>query len=167
MGRIAAVVNRTHNLYYKDTTGFFGFFDCIDDSEVANELFRTASKVLSEKGLSTIRGPYSPSVNDECGLLVDGFSSPPMVMMPFNPEYYEKLLTGQGLNRVRDLFAFYMSAETTAPEKIIRIAERVKKGDWSQCSAFESKKTRSRSKDYSEALQSDVRSQLGFCADHF
>ena len=127
VGRIAAVVNRAHNDYYKDKTGFFGFFDSVDDKEVANALFDAARKALREYGLETVRGPYNPTVNDECGLLVEGFDSAPMVMMPYNPSYYLPLYESLGLKGVRDLYAFYLSADTEAPQRIMKIVERVKR----------------------------------------
>lgn len=127
VGRICAVVNHAHNEYYKDKIGFFGFFDCIDDLEVARALYEAARKKLSEKGFATVRGPYNPSVNDECGLLVEGFDSAPMVMMPYNPPYYLDLYEKLGLQRARDLYAFYISAETEAPERIRKIVDRVRK----------------------------------------
>lgn len=127
VGRIAAVVNRSHNTHYSDRTGFFGFFDCIDDERVANELFATARKALQERGLDSMRGPYNPSINDELGLLVDGFSSAPFVMMPYNPAYYLGLYEKAGLKAARDFYAFYISAESQAPERVQKIVDRVKR----------------------------------------
>ncbi len=127
VGRIAAVVNNAHNEYYHDKMGFFGFFDSVDDPEVATKLFDTAKAELKRRGLDTIRGPYNPTVNDECGLLVEGFDSSPMVMMPYNPAYYLGLYDRLGLTRARDLYAFYISAATEAPKRILKIAERVQR----------------------------------------
>ena len=87
VGRIAAIVNGAHNQFYKDRLGFFGFFDFIDDPEVAQELFKEACRLLRNEGMTSLRGPYNPSVNDECGLLVSGFTRPPMILMPYNPAY--------------------------------------------------------------------------------
>lgn len=127
VGRIAAIVNRSHNRYYDDRTGFFGFFDAIDDVSVAKELFAKAAEWLKTRGLTTMRGPYSPTVNDECGLLVDGFDSIPSVMMPYNPEYYAKLYEAAGLVPARTLKAFYIRRDVDAPERMFKIADRVKK----------------------------------------
>jgi len=127
VGRIAAVVNHSHNKYYNDKVGFFGFFDCIDDAEVAHLLMAKAREVLVQKGLTSIRGPYSPSSNEECGLLVEGFESAPFVMMPYNPPYYLPLYEKMGLRPIRDLYAFYLSAETEAPERIRKIVDRVRR----------------------------------------
>ena len=127
VGRIAAIVNNAHNKYYGDQTGFFGFFDAIDDPSVAKELFDKAAQWLGARGKTTMRGPYSPTVNDECGLLVDGFDSIPSVMMPFNPPYYVKLYEAAGMTPARTLVAFYISADAQTPERMLKIADRVKR----------------------------------------
>ncbi len=127
VGRIAAIVNRAHNQHYQDRTGFFGFFDCFDDASVAKELFDRAAAWLKERGRTTMRGPYSPTVNDECGLLVDGFESIPYVSMPYNPAYYVKLYEAAGMIPARTLNAFYISRDVNAPERMFKIADRVKR----------------------------------------
>jgi GNAT superfamily N-acetyltransferase len=106
VGRIAAIANRLHNETHGDQVGFFGFFEAVDDQQVADRLLEAAAGWLRERGFDTMRGPTSFSVNDEAGLLVDGFDAPPTVMMPHNPPYYQKLLLGAGLAPVRDLFAY-------------------------------------------------------------
>ena len=73
VGRIGAIVNHNHNKEHSDTIGFFGFFECIDDQPVATALVSTAREWLKARGMSAMRGPASPSVNDEYGLLIDGF----------------------------------------------------------------------------------------------
>ena len=81
VGRIAAIANRRHDQIYGDGVAFFGFFECVDDPAVAVALFEAASNWASERGYSVLRGPTSFSTNDECGLLVDGFDTPPTLMM--------------------------------------------------------------------------------------
>lgn len=127
VGRIAAIVNRSHNAFYGDKTGFFGYFDSIDDEAVARKLFAAARQALTERGLVSMRGPYNPSVNDDFGLLVDGFSSAPFVMMPHNPPYYAGLFETAGLKAARDFYAFYISAKAQAPERVEKIVDRVKR----------------------------------------
>lgn len=127
VGRIAAIINPAHNDYYQDKVGFFGFFDFINDLEVARALIEAASQYLKEAGMQSIRGPYSPTSNDECGLLVEGFDSPPMIMMPFNPAFYETIYNALGLIQVRNLYAYYISADVQIPEKLKRVVERVQK----------------------------------------
>ncbi len=127
VGRIAAIENRSHNAYYSDKVGFFGFFDFIDDGEVVTALYRAACEELKARGLSSIRGPYNPSINDECGLLLEGFEACPMVLMPYNPAYYLAQYEKVGLLPARDLYAFYMSASQEAPGRILKIVDRVKR----------------------------------------
>lgn len=126
VGRICAVINHAHNAYYKDKTGFFGFFDCIEDEEVAKALFEKAKEEVLAKGCHSLRGPYNPTSNDECGVLTEGFESPPMVMMPYNPPYYLKLYEDLGFKTARNLLAFYMTRDHVAPEKVQKIVKRVK-----------------------------------------
>ncbi len=127
IGRIAAIENRSHNQYYKDKVGFFGFFDVIDDEMGARALLDAAETELKRRELTSVRGPYNPTVNDECGLLVEGFESSPMIMMPYNPPYYLNLYDKIGLKGVRDLYAYYISNQVQIPEKITRIVDRFNK----------------------------------------
>jgi hypothetical protein len=103
VGRIAAITNRLHNEIHGDRVGFFGFFECIDDQEVADALFEAAAAWCRGQGHDVLRGPTSFSVNDECGLLVDGFEFPPTLMMPHNPRYYMDLVGRAGFAKARDL----------------------------------------------------------------
>ncbi|WP_424246107.1 ribosomal protein S18 acetylase RimI-like enzyme [Elusimicrobium posterum] len=109
VGRIAAIINHTHNEYWNEHTGMFGFFDSIDDSVVSDALFKAAKTWLKEKGMAVIRGPFNPSTNHPCGMLVEDFTNVPFVMMPYNYPYYEKLVLSAGLNKVKDLLAFERS----------------------------------------------------------
>jgi len=127
VGRIAAVVNRSHNEYHKDKVGFFGFFDFIEDETVAQVLLETAKKELKQKGHDLVRGPFNPSINEDCGLLTEGFDSAPCVMMPYNPFYYVKIYEKLGLKSERNLYAFFMSADETPSKRIARIADRVRR----------------------------------------
>lgn len=106
-GRVAAIVNRGHNRRFQDRVGFFGFFECIEDQQVATALFDAARAWLSERGLQQMRGPVNPSLNYECGLLVEGFDTPPFFMMTHNWPYYGRLIEGYGFQKAQDLFAFW------------------------------------------------------------
>jgi GNAT superfamily N-acetyltransferase len=107
VGRIAAIVNGAHNRRAEEKRGFFGFFESIDDQNVANALFDAAAEWLKQQGMTAIRGPANPSLNYECGLLVEGFHSPPTFMMTYNKPYYGKLVEGWGLKKVQDMYAFW------------------------------------------------------------
>jgi hypothetical protein len=127
VGRIGAIVNENHNREHNEKTGFFGFFECLDDQEAANGLFQTASRWLKDQGMEAIRGPANPSVNDEYGLLIEGFDHPPTIMMSYNPSYYPRLVEGAGFAKVKDLYAYHLDSRTVFTDKLIRGAEIVKK----------------------------------------
>lgn len=125
VGRIAAVENESYNKYHGERVGFFGFFDFINDAKVARALLDEARKHFAAKGIAVTRGPYNTSY--ECGLLVEGFESIPMVMMVYNPPYYLDIYSQIGLAPSRNLNAYYISASQEAPGRILKIAERVKR----------------------------------------
>ena len=87
-GRIVAIVNHLHLRVWKDATGFFGFFESINDKDVSRALLDAVYGRLMEKGMTIMRGPMNFSTNEECGFLIDGFGESPMLMMPYNPPYY-------------------------------------------------------------------------------
>ena len=127
-GRIAAIVDERHNEYHGEPAGFFGFFECMDDADVAAELLQAAGDWLRVRGMTVMRGPFNPSTSDSLGILVDGFGSPPAILMAYNPPYYPGLLEGAGLVKARDLYAYYMhSSESEIPPKIARVAAAVRK----------------------------------------
>lgn len=125
-GRIAAIHNVNHNEFVGAKDGFFGFFDCINDQETANLLFEKATEWLKEKGLDKIQGPASPTTNDVCGLLVDGFDMPPVAMMPYNAPYYLTLLENIGFTKKTDLLA-YKVMHATVNDKSIRMLDLLQK----------------------------------------
>ncbi len=106
-GRIAAILNRDHNARYRERRGFFGFFECIDDQEVADRLFDAVREWFGERDIFALRGPTNPSLNYALGLLVDGFDSPPMFMMTYNPPYYARLIESYGFRKSQDLYAYW------------------------------------------------------------
>jgi GNAT superfamily N-acetyltransferase len=122
VGRIAAIVNAAHNAEHHDKVGFYGFFESVNDPDVARALFDAAGAWVKAKGMNTLRGPMSPSINDECGLLVDGFDTPPTLMMPHNPRYYVQLTEGAGFKKAMDLLA-YQPARPAPPERVVRAAD--------------------------------------------
>jgi GNAT superfamily N-acetyltransferase len=124
VGRIAAILDRNYNKYHEENSGFFGFFESTNDPEVAKALLGTARKWVFDRGAVVLRGPVNPSTNYECGVLVEGFDSSPMIMMPYNPSYYPALMEGAGLHKGRDLNAFVSTEAAVELEKIGRVADR-------------------------------------------
>jgi len=107
VGRIAAIVNRGHNERYEERRGFWGFFESIDEQPVADALFDAVRRWCDDQGIFRLRGPVSPSLNHELGLLIDGFDTPPKFMMTHNPPYYERLVESYGFRKAQDLYAFW------------------------------------------------------------
>jgi hypothetical protein len=128
VGRIAAILNHAHNRYHKENRGFWGFFECIDDVEVAQGLFEQVRAWHAAKGVSMIRGPMNPSMNYELGLLIDGFQAPPMFMMTHNPPYYPRLVEAAGYRKVEDMYAFsgHIGMLNTLDPKMVFITEECK-----------------------------------------
>lgn len=129
VGRIAAIENRAHNEFHGDKTGFYGFFECTDDQDVANALFDAAAEWLAKRGLTSMQGPMNPSTNHECGLLVRGQSQHPTIMTTWNPKYYETLHDNAKLKGAKDLVAYYLATEKASalPPKVINYAEKFRK----------------------------------------
>jgi len=105
-GRIAAIINREHNREHKEERGFFGFFESVDDRQVAHALLDAVRDWLKQRGITKMRGPANPSMNYDCGLLVEGVEIAPTFLMPYNPAYYEPLITSYGFKPVQDLLAY-------------------------------------------------------------
>jgi GNAT superfamily N-acetyltransferase len=118
VGRITAIVDQNHNTAHKDKTGFFGLFECLNDVEAAKALVDTAAEWVRARGMDTLRGPMNLSMNDECAFLLEGFDSPPVVMMPYNPRYYLDLMDACGMVKAKDLVAFRLDADKTGTERV-------------------------------------------------
>jgi len=115
VGRISAQVNSRHLARHKDGQGQFGFFESIDDQSVANALLNHAARWLRERGMRGMTGPFNLSINEECGVLVQGFDNAPTVMMPYSAPWQGKLAEAAGLAPVMDLHAYRMSTQTIPP----------------------------------------------------
>lgn len=126
VGRIAAIVDYNYCKYHGDNIGFFGFFESINDQLVADELFSAAIKSLKSKSMKKMFGPANPSMNDEAGLLIQGFDSPPTIKMAYNPQYYIDLIERAGLKKAKDLYAYSVDVQREPPPKLVRIIEALK-----------------------------------------
>jgi GNAT superfamily N-acetyltransferase len=124
VGRISAQIDTLHLERYHDSTGFFGMIEAEDDAEVFETLFTTAEAWLRDQGMRHVRGPFNLSINEECGLLIDGFEYPPMVMMGHAPRYYAPRLEGLGYCKVKDTLAYRIDATFTPPPVMQLIAAR-------------------------------------------
>ena len=125
VGRVAAIIDRNHNQFHQEKAGFFGFYESVNDVAVARALLDRARQWVFSHGAEFLRGPVNPSTNYECGMLVEGFDSDPMVMMTYNPQYYPVLMEQVGLRKAKDLFAYLSNANTIDMKKIGRVADKV------------------------------------------
>ena len=126
VGTIAAFVDHTYNEYWKENVAHFGFFETIDDLEVAKALFEKAEEFAKKNNKDALRGPFNFSTNHTCGLLIDGFNEPPVVEMTYNPEYYVKFIDDLGFEKYMDLLAYHIEAHDP-PEGLVKAVEKVKK----------------------------------------
>lgn len=127
VGRIAAIEDPRYNEFHDVKLGGFGLFECVDDAAVSQALFDAAEAWCAERGLHTMWGPVSFSTNQECGLLVENFDDPPAILMTYNPPYYATLIEQAGYSKAKDLWAWDMPPDTPVPEKVKRVAEKIRK----------------------------------------
>jgi hypothetical protein len=125
VGRVTAQIDRGHLDRYGDKTGFFGFFDTVDDPEVARALLARAESWLRARGMKTVRGPLSLSMNEEIGCLVEGFDRPPYILSPHHRAYQGRLIEQSGYTKVKDVFAWrYLVGDPNA--RVKRACEEIR-----------------------------------------
>ena len=126
VGRIAGLIDHNHNRAANAPAAFFGFFESVNDPAVSRRLFETVFGWTRQAGLQRVLGPMNPTTNDECGLLIEGFDSPPVLMMTYNPRYYVTLVEADGFRKARDLLAFHMDLARIPMDRLSRIAAKIK-----------------------------------------
>jgi len=124
VGRISAQIDSLYLDRYKNKDGFWGMLESIDDQEVFTILLEIAGSWLRAKGMKRMLGPFNLSINQECGLLVNGFEYPPFFMMPHNPPYYSNRLKELGHKKAKDLIAYLIKKDRDTIEQIQKILGR-------------------------------------------
>ena len=127
VGRIAGIINGMHLKKYDDGVGFYGFYECIDDIDVSRALFTAATDWLKKEGMTSVRGPVNPSMNDTAGLLISGFDRPPAVMLPYNFDYYESQLLDFGFERAATMWSYYTNSRLVNSKRLLRGADIIMK----------------------------------------
>jgi GNAT superfamily N-acetyltransferase len=127
VGRIMASDDPNYNALHGTNVGCFGLFESIDDPQVAAALFDAAAAWLRDRGRNEIMGPIDYSTNYVCGLLIDGFKFPPMLLTSHNPPYYPALIERWGFEKTMDLYAWWFANPTEAAARLRRLADALKK----------------------------------------
>ena len=125
VGRIAGIIDDAYNRANRPPAAFFGFYECINDAAVSRQLFAAAFAWAQGQGMKRVLGPMNPTINDECGLLVEGFDSSPVFMMTYNPQYYLSLVEAEGFRKAKDLLAFHMDLAKIPMDRLTRIGKKV------------------------------------------
>ena len=124
VGRVSAQVDRLYLEQHTDKTGYFGMLEVEDSPELVAALLATAENWLREQGMQQVRGPFNLSINEECGVLVDGFNTPPYIMMGHARPYYGAHIEAAGYHAARDLLAYQIATDFEAPAVMTRLAEK-------------------------------------------
>jgi hypothetical protein len=124
VGRITAQIDREHLARYNDDVGFFGFIDTVDDEEVAKKLLEAAGAWLRARNMKRVRGPLSLSINEELGCLVEGFDTPPMILMQHHRPYQAGLIEKAGFEKVKDLLAWRYHVGDV-PQRVRKVHDEV------------------------------------------
>jgi len=125
VGRIAAIDDELHNATHRDNTAMFGFFEA-ENADAAAALLGTVDAWARARGRARVRGPINPSLNESAGLLIDGFDTDPMLMMPHNPPEYASHIEAAGYTKAKDLYAWLYQLEAEAPPVIVKLAARLR-----------------------------------------
>lgn len=121
-GRIAAIINHTHNEFHNEKVVFFGYYDADDDVETSRALMDRVKSYGKQNGMTVVRGPMNFSTNETCGMLYENFSSP-VIMMTYNFPYYNDHMNALGMKKAKDLFAYEVDATKGLPEKLDRVGK--------------------------------------------
>jgi hypothetical protein len=124
VGRALGIVDRNHNTFHNEKVVFFGQYESFNEPDVTRALLDAVAAWGRERGMTILRGPVNLSLNDECAMLLEGFDSPPAVMMPYNPKYYNDLMEQYGLVKAKDLLAFLMTRDHKVVPDVQAIIDR-------------------------------------------
>lgn len=127
VGRISAQIDELYDNPDGERIGFFGSIEAEDDPAIFELLLHTAENWLREQGIQRIRGPFSLSINEECGLLIEGYQKPPYLMMGHAHEYYAKRIEANAYVKAKDLFAYEVDPGFIAPPVMRRLLKNVRK----------------------------------------
>ena len=127
VGRVLGIVDDNHNNFHNEKIVFFGQYESFNEPDVTKTLLDAVAAWGRARGMTVLRGPVNLSLNDECAMLLEGFDTPPVVMMPYNPAYYNDLMAGYGLAKAKDLYAFFMNTDHKTAQNIQDVVDKVQK----------------------------------------
>ncbi len=139
IGRISAQIDQLHLDNYGDATGQFGFLEAIDDAETFKSLLDAAANWLKQRGIKRMQGPFNFSINEEMGMLIDGFESRPKIMMPHSLPYYQKHMEVLGFAKAMDVYAYEFDRLPELPRSMRAMLNKVKKSGDLEVRAFSKK----------------------------
>jgi GNAT superfamily N-acetyltransferase len=167
VGTITAFINHRHNEYHNENIAWFGFFETFNDEQVAQALLDTAYNWAKANGCTALRGPQNFTTHEECGLLVDGFA-PPVLLMPYNPPYYQALVENAGFHKVMDVHSFYYDHTPEEHEqfgnakRIEKITARIMRQNNARVRTFDKKNKKKEFNLFKELYNSAWISNWGF-----
>ena len=163
VGRISAQIDQLYLKQHADKCGYFGMVEAEDDPALFNALLSTAEGWLRDQGMHRVSGPFNLSINEECGLLVDGFETPPFIMMGHARSYYGPRLEASGYTKARDLIAYYINTDYEVP----RVMEKlIKRGKACTVTVPATQATGSGTGNTARHLQRRLVRKLGICTLH-
>ena len=124
VGRISAQVDDLYQKQHGERVGYFGMLEALDDPALFTRLLETAENWLQEQGIRTIRGPFNLSINEECGLLIEGFDTPPYIMMGHARPWYAGHIEATGYHKGTDMLAYEIEPDFEAPRVMTRLIDR-------------------------------------------
>lgn len=139
-GRVVGIVDQNHNSFHEEKIVFFGLYESLNDIETARALLDAVAAWGRERGMNILRGTVNLSLNEECAFLLEGFDSPPVVMMPYNPPYYLELMGQCGMAKAKDLYAYSMTRDHETTLKVRAIIDKIQKDTTVTCRSFNKKK---------------------------
>jgi hypothetical protein len=125
VGRISAQIDQLHQEKYQNNTGHFGLLEAVDDPEVFRKLFSAAENWLKSEGMQRVTGPFNLSINEECGLLIKGFDTPPRIMMVHGRPFYGQAVEAAGYRKAVDLLAYHQHPDFVVPKVMQRLVRRL------------------------------------------
>jgi len=125
LGRVAAVIDHNFIRFHGEKTGFFAFFESVNDPSVSGALLSAAELWLRDRGMEKVIGPTAPSTNDEMGMLIEGYDGRPVLMMPYNPPYYHDLVRAYGFSKAKDLLAYHVDSRNLPISRLEKLAAGV------------------------------------------